>query len=58
MEVKVTIRTITIREDATNEEFTVRTLRSAKDIAGEVEESERDAMVSKLGEAVSEALSK
>ena len=58
MEVKIKIRTLAIKDERTGEQFTVRTLRTAEDIAGYIEESEKDEMVSKLGEAVSEALNK
>ncbi len=55
MEVKVELRTLVIKDKETGEEFTVRTLRSAEDIAGYVEESEKDEIVDKLEEAVNEA---
>ncbi len=55
MEVKVKLRTLVIKDKETGEEFTVRTLRSAEDIAGYVEESEKDEIVDKLEEAVNEA---
>ncbi len=55
MEVKIKLRTLVIKDKETGEEFTVRTLRSAEDIAGYVEESEKDEIVDKLEEAVNEA---
>ena len=55
-EVKVIVRAITIKDENTGAAYTVRTLRTAEEIAGYVAESEKDEIVSKLEEAVSEAL--
>ena len=55
MEVKVKIRTLIIKDDQTGKSFTVRTLRSAEEVAGYVEESEKDEIVSRLEDAVCEA---
>ena len=55
MEVKVTLRNIVIKDEDTGETFEVRTLRTAEEIAGYIEETEKDVIVEKLEEAVSEA---
>ena len=55
MEVKVKLQSIKIKDDETGEEFTVRTLRTAKEIAGSVEESEKDEITDRLRDAVLEA---
>ena len=55
-EVKITLRVITIKD--AGEEFTVRTLRTAQDIAAYVERSEKAEMVNQLERAVSEAYEK
>ncbi len=56
MEVKVTIRLVTIKDDKTGQQFTVKTIRTAEEIAEYVVEDEKEHIVSKLEEAVSEAL--
>lgn len=58
MEVKVKLRSITIKDENTGELFTVRTIRSAKEIAGYVEESEKDEVVSKLEQEVWKVINK
>ena len=58
MEVKVKLRTITIKDENTGEEYTVKTVRSAQDIAEYVEESEKDEVVAKLEDIVSEVYAK
>ena len=58
MEVKIDVHTLIIKDVDTEEEYEVRTLRNAQDIAGFLEESEKDEIVSKLEELVSEALTK
>jgi uncharacterized membrane protein YebE (DUF533 family) len=55
MEVKVTLQTITIKDESSGEEHTMKTLRSAKEIAGYVEESEKDEIMDKLTKAVCDA---
>ena len=55
MDITVTLQTITIRDDESGETFTVRTLRTAKEIAGYVEESEKDEITDTLEEKVIEA---
>ncbi len=58
MEVKVKIRTLTIKNNETGKAFTVRTLRTTEDVAAYVEESEKDEIVSRLEDAVNEAYAK
>ena len=58
MEVKIEVHTLIIKDVDTEEEYEVRTLRNAQDIAGFLEESEKDEIESKLEELVSEALTK
>jgi len=55
MEVKVKLRAITIKDENAGEEYTVKTLRTAQEIAEYVQESEKDAILDKLQEAVCEA---
>ena len=52
MEVKVKLHSIRVKDNATEEEFTVKTLRTAKEIAEYIEESEKDEIVSRLQDAV------
>ena len=52
MEVKVELKAITIKDENTGEEFSVMTVRAAKDIAAYIEESEKDEVVRKLEEVV------
>ena len=54
-EVKITLRVLVIKDTPSGEEFTVRTLRTAQDIAAYVEESEKEEVVSELEQMVSEA---
>ena len=54
MEVKVQLQSITIKDDETGKEFTVRTLRTAKEIAEYVEESEKDEITDRLRDTVLE----
>jgi hypothetical protein len=56
MEVKVTLHLLTIKDKDTDEEFTIKTIRSAKDIAEYLEESEKDEMVTKLEQTVWEVI--
>ena len=51
-EVKVKLQRITIKDEATGETFKVKTLRTAKEIAEYVEESEKDEIVDRLHDAV------
>ena len=52
MEIKIKLRTLQIRDQKTGEAFTVRTLRTAKEIAGFIEESEKEVITSKIEDAV------
>ena len=56
LEVKVKLQAITIKDENTGELFTVRTIRSAKEIAGYLEESEKDEIVSKVEHEVSKVI--
>jgi hypothetical protein len=56
MEVTVTLQEIAIRDKKTGEQFTVRTLRTAKEIADYIDESEKEIIVSRLEEVVIKAL--
>jgi macrodomain Ter protein organizer (MatP/YcbG family) len=55
MEIKIVIRTIVVKDKSSGEEYTVKTVRSAKDIAAYIEESENDEAVDALQAAVTEA---
>jgi hypothetical protein len=55
MEVKVKLQKITVKDEETGEVFTVKTLRTAKEIADYVAESEKEEIVDRLEEAVLEA---
>lgn len=52
MEVKIKLRTVTIRDDDTRKEFTVTTVRTAEEIAAELEETEKEAVRSRVEDAV------
>jgi hypothetical protein len=56
MEVKVKLNTIIIKDEEAGKTFKVRTLRTAEDVAGYIDESEKDQMVFELERIVSEAL--
>jgi len=55
MEVKVILHIITIKDDISGEVFSVKTLRTAKEIVGYIEESEKDEIGDRLENLVSEA---
>ena len=55
MKIEITLKAITVKDENSGKEFTVRTLRSAKEIAEYIKETEKDEMVSKLETAVIEA---
>lgn len=57
MKITVKIRAITVKDENSGEEFTVQTLRSAKDITDFIEETEKDEISYKVRTAVDEALS-
>ena len=56
IEVKVKLQSITIKGENSEEEFTVQTIRTAKEVAEYVQESEKDEIVHKLEDAVNTAL--
>jgi hypothetical protein len=58
MEVKVTLREIVIEDKATGIAYTVKTLRSAKDIAEYIEESEKEEIAAQIEEAIDKAYHK
>jgi hypothetical protein len=58
MEIKVKLQAITIKDETTGEEFTVKTLRSAKEISEYIQESEKDEVVSRLEQEVYEEIDK
>jgi hypothetical protein len=58
MEIKVKLQTIKITDTSSGESFSVKTIRSAKEIAGYIQESEKDEIVGKLEQEVSEVINK
>ena len=54
MEIKIKLQKILIRDQKTGETFTVGTLRTAKEIAGFIDESEKEGITSKIEETVLE----
>jgi hypothetical protein len=58
MKVEIPMHDIVIKDKASGKEFTVRTLRTAEDIAGYVEESEKDQVAWRVERAVNEAYDK
>jgi len=58
MEIKVKLQTIKITDTSTGESFSVKTIRSAEEIAGYIQESEKDEIVGKLEQEVSEVINK
>lgn len=55
MEIKIRLQTVVIKDQNTGEMYKVKTLRSAKEIAEYVEESEKEIIASKIEETVCEA---
>lgn len=55
MEIKIKLGTIIVKDAETGEEFRVQTLRSAEEIAHEVEENEKDIFRDRVESAVCEA---
>ena len=53
MEIKLTLQDIIIKDKETGEEFTVRTVRTAQEVASYIEESENDEVIDKLQEVLS-----
>ena len=58
MEIKVKLHTITIMDNESGKSCKVNTLRSAEEIAGYIEESEKDEIVGRLEHEVCEVLKK
>ena len=58
MEVKVKLQVVTIKDENTGESFTVKTLRSAEEIANYVQESEKEEAINKLEEEVWKEINK
>lgn len=56
MKVEIEIHALTIKDENTGEFRTIKTLRSVDEIAGYIEESEKDEITSKLETKVIEAL--
>ena len=56
MEVRLPIHAITIKDEQSGEEISVKTLRTVKEIAGYIEETENDELTDRVGEVVSDAL--
>ena len=54
MEIKIRLQKILIRDKKTGETFTVRTLRTAKEIAEFIDEREKEVITSKIEEIVCE----
>ena len=52
MEIKIKLQKILIKDQKTGETFTVRTLRTAQEIAEFIDESEKEMITSKIEEAV------
>ena len=55
MEVKVKINTLVIKDKETGEEYTLKTLRTAKEVADYIEETEKEEAVFIVEAAVLEA---
>ena len=53
MEIKVTLQDIVIKDKESGAEFTVRTVRTAQEIASSIEETENDAVTDKLQDVLS-----
>ncbi|MGB6679802.1 MAG: hypothetical protein WBF08_00580 [Candidatus Bathyarchaeia archaeon] len=58
MEVKVKLHTLYIKDEETEKEYPIITIRSAKEIVDYIEESEREEIQNKLAYLVSKALEK
>jgi hypothetical protein len=58
MEIKIQLRTLIIKDAAGGKAFSVRTLRTAEEIAAYIEESEKDIIADHVEEAVSDAYHK
>ena len=58
MEIKIKLQTIKITDASSGKSFSVKTIRSAEEIASYIQESEKDEIVSKLEQEVSEVINK
>ena len=58
MEIKVKLQTIKITDTSSGESFSVKTIRSAEEIANYIQESEKDEIVGKLEQEVSDVINK
>ena len=52
MEIKIKLHTIVIGDEDGGKSYKVKSLRTAEEIAGYIEETEKDEMVSKLEQVV------
>ena len=57
MQVEVTLNEILIQERGGGKKYVIRTVRTVEEIAGELEETEKEHVRDKVEEAVSEAYS-
>ncbi len=55
MEIKIQLQTLVIKDQETGKEYKVRTLRSAKEIAEFMEESEKEIIADKMEAAINTA---
>jgi hypothetical protein len=55
MEITIVLHEVIIKDQASGQEFKIRTLRTAQEIVEELEQSEKEVSLGKLQEAVSEA---
>jgi len=58
MEIKIKLHTVVIKDEDSSQVFKVSTLRSAEEIAGCIEESEKDEIVDKLEQEVGQVINK
>lgn len=56
MEVRVKIRALTLKDQETHKEFSIKTVRTLEEIYADLEESEKEAIRCSVENAVSEAL--
>ena len=55
MDIKIRLQMVVIKDQNTGEEYMLKTLRTAKEIAEYVDESEKEVITSKIEETVCEA---
>jgi hypothetical protein len=58
MEVKVKLHTVIIQDRQTYDEYAIRTVRTAEEIAEELEQSEKEALIDRLHEVACEVYTK